>query len=202
MLGVPLVLWVTHGVVAVLSGFTGGLVVYLTMRRRANREEPMSVQTRQNAKTGIGVVLLCLAIVTFGIQLHAAHKDDARRHVQQMCLNRFSVHFAAYFTGALNTRAAANARLTAAQKRLTEAALDKDDATDDVIETVAKATDHPPTATSADFLAALQRFRVAKAHLVAVTAQVARVEREAKATLDSTGTPTKPYDPPKVACLK
>lgn len=192
----------------IAGAVVGGLLVYWTLTRTATlRGETVTDQTKDRSKAAVFIIGLSVILVVFALQVRADRADDkrdarrdARYQAQQACLNRYSIQLGEYLTDTLNTRVQANKKLEAAQKRLTQAGGRLSSANTQVVLVVAGGFDVPPTTSREDLVAALDRFRVAAAELDKAGRAYDRVDQETKDTLGATGTPTKPYDPPKVDC--
>lgn len=205
--------WALQLVTFASGAVTGGLVVYWTLRRRdRGKAQPMTKPASDRTVVAFVIIGLSVLLVVFGLQTRASNaQDDKQRardaattaadRARDQCLNDYAVAVGVYLTNTLNTRVVANDKLAKAAKALTVAQLAKDAANDQVVEVVAGSlVDDPPTTTNRDFVAALEKFRDAKADLVRATVTYEKVERDTKDTLDMTGSDAKPYDPPKVDC--
>lgn len=201
---------------ATLAGFAagalfGGAVVYWFLTGIASRNqagEPMADQSPERTKLAVALIGMAAILVVFGLQVRDDQRrdDDYRRQAeafqeQQACLNQGARAVNQYLVTTLNTRVQANNRLDRAQKTLTEAGGRLAAANTRVVLVVAGLADVPPTATEREFLDALANFRVAARELNTATRAFNKVERATKDTLDGTGTPEKPYDPPTVDCV-
>lgn len=196
----------THAAAFVAGAWAGRRVVGPAMRIRQG--DRMTAQARERSKMAVALIGMAVILVVFGLQVRDSNQreKDYRAQVagfqaQQACLNRFSLEVGRYLVDTLNKRVQANGKVDQAAKVLTKASLAKDKATTAVILTVARGFDDPPTADQDDLVAALAVFRKASAALDRATTKFDTVERETKAALAATGSPDKPYDPPKVRCV-
>ena len=198
----PAALWVTQLATFAAGAAFGGLVVYWTMTVRARRRQggTMTEQTEARSKVWVWVLVLAALLIVGGLQFRAKNAQDDKYDRLQACLLQSLADQNQYLTNTLNKRVAANGRLDAAQEKLTNAGAALSRANTRIVLVVAGLNDHPPTATVPQFGAALERFRDLAAKLDAASKDYSKVKRQTQGDLGSTGTPTKPYDPPKVAC--
>jgi hypothetical protein len=144
---------------------------------------------RLRSTVALVIIVASLVVIGIGFQAELAAKDNARRdhaiaadtrqrahalaaqHQKDTAYANCLNNFAADLASTLVTIRKANARLATAQD-------EKDAALDDVLLAVAGARHDPPTATSQDFGAALDRFVKTKDHVDRVKAATNETKAE------------------------
>lgn len=203
-------LWVNSLGFFLVGAVCGGLVVYWTMKAAQPSQRGdtrMTSQQRDRSKVAVAIIGMAVILVVFGLQVRDKNARDADYRAQQTafraqqtCLAKASLALGHYLTNTLNRRVQANDKLDRAQKGLTRAGSALSAANTEVVLVVAGGFDNPPTSSRQDLVHALAKFRDLSHVLDRAARRYARVEKATRAELD-TGTPSKPYDPPKVTCV-